>query len=206
MGECESPYNFKDVSKNWLYTKKKTYGYKERNEEKRQEFQNAIKDIPPEKLVYLDESGIDDNETYPYGWGPKGSRVYGMKNGNRRKRLSIIGTLNQKKIKAPFVFEGSCNRQVFEVYLDKVLIPCLEPGQTVVLDNASFHKGGNIINKLKKIGVHVLYLPAYSPDFNPIENYWSPIKHWMRKQLSLTGGDLYKAADLVFNNSVNFND
>lgn len=152
----------------------------------------------PESLVYLDESGIDDNEVYSYGWGPKGTRVYGMKNGDRQKRLSIVAALNQKVIKAPLVFEGSCNRKVFEVYVEKVLIAELKPGQTVILDNASFHKGGRIIEMIESVQCQVLYLPAYSPDFNPIENHWASIKNTMRKYLPLCDRDLYKSAEFAF--------
>ena len=130
--------------------------------------------------------------------GLKGSRVYGMKNGDRQKRLSIVAALNQKAIKAPLVFEGSCNRKVFEIYVEKVLIPELKPGQTVILDNASFHKGGRIIEMIESVQCQVLYLPAYSPDFNPIENHRASIKNTMRKHLPLCDRDLYKAAEIAF--------
>ena len=115
----------------------------------RAQFVTEIATKDPESLVYLDESGIDDNEVYAYGWSPKGSRVYAMKNGDRQKRLSIVAALNQKAIKAPLVFEGSCTRKVFEVYVKKVLTPELTSGQTVILDNASFHKGGRIIEMIE---------------------------------------------------------
>ena len=164
----------------------------------RVQFVTEVATKDPESLVYLDESGIDDNEVYAYGWSPKGSRVYGMKNGDRQKRLSIVAALNQKTIKAPLVFEGSCNRKVFEVYVEKVLIPELIPGQTVILDNASFHKGGRIIEMIEAAECKVLYLPPYSPDFNPIENHWAALKNTMRKNLPLCERDLYKAAQIAF--------
>lgn len=119
-----------------------------------------------------------------------------MKSANRKKRLSIIGALNVQNFLAPFVFEGSCTRDVFELYLTKVLIPLLKPEQTVFLDNASFHKGGKIEKLISAAGAKIYYLPSYSPDFNPIEKCWSPIKSKIRKQLTL-GKDIYDAAELV---------
>lgn len=157
-----------------------------------------IEQKDPQTLIYLDETGIDDNEVYPYAWGPKGSRVYGMKHAERNRRLSIMSALHHKEIKAPFVFEGSCTRDVFEVYLEKVLVPELKPGQTIILDNASFHKGGRIVDLIKSADCEVLYLPPYSPDFNPIEHCWSPIKNRLRKHLQPHDRDLFKAAEITF--------
>nr|MBA3751520.1 IS630 family transposase [Candidatus Dependentiae bacterium] len=137
----------------------------------------TIKTKPIDSLIYLDESGIDDNEEYPYAWGKKGPRIYALKPGKRQKRLSIISALHKNTLKAPFVFEGSCNREVFETYLLKVLLPVLKPGQTIIMDNASFHKNGKIKALIESAGCDLLYLPAYSPDFNPIEHQWAPLKH-----------------------------
>lgn len=158
----------------------------------------TIKSIDPANLVYLDESGIDDNEVYPYGWQQKGYRVHAMKYGERTKRISVIGALIQKILCAPFVFEGSCTRPVFEVYLEKVLVPVLKPGNVVVMDNASFHKGGRIDKIIQSAGCSILYLPAYSPDFNPIEHLWFSVKHRIRCYLQNIKRDLYDAAIAVF--------
>ena len=85
----------------------------------------------PSTILYLDASGIDDNEVYTYGWGIKGNRIYGMKNAERQKRLSFISTIHGNKHIAPLVFEGTCDRRVFETYIEKVLLPVLKPGQTL---------------------------------------------------------------------------
>jgi transposase len=145
----------------------------------------------------LDEAGIDDNETYPYGWGPKGERVQGMKPSKRDKRTSIISALNQGVLEAPFVFEGYCSHAVFEAYVEKVLLPVLIPGQTVIMDNASFHKSKRIQHLIESKGCRLLYLPAYSPDLNPIEHYWHMIKSKMRAYLK-NDKNLYRAAQLAF--------
>ena len=83
---------------------------------------------------------------------------------------------------APFTVVGSCNRSVFEIWLETCLIPVLKPGQVVVMDNATFHKGGKIEQLIQQVGCQLLYLPAYSPDFNKIERCWSWLKSRIRKQ------------------------
>ncbi len=149
-------------------------------------------------MIYLDESGIDDNEEYPYAWGKKGSRIYAMKPSKKRKRLSIISALNQNSLQAAFVFEGSCNREIFESYLITVLLPTLKPGQTVIMDNVSFHKGGKIKKIIESAQCELLYLPTYSPDFNPIEHLWARVKNRIRHELPRNNRDLYKAAEYAF--------
>lgn len=148
----------------------------------------------------MDESGIDDNEAPSYAWGLQGQRVYGVKRGNRAKRLSIISSLNENQLQAPFVFEGYCNREVIHLYLEQVLIPTLKPGQTVIMDNASFHKSKKVKESIEKAHCKLLYLPAYSPDFNPIEHFWFALKNSMRKLLQQNGADLYEAATYAFQN------
>jgi transposase len=99
------------------------------------------------------------------------------------------------------VFEGSCTRLIFETYLKRVLIPELQPGQTVIMDNASFHKGGRIIELIEQAHCEVMYLPAYSPDLNPIEHQWTAIKNTMRTHLPHCNRDLYEAANHAFKNN-----
>ncbi len=93
----------------------------------------------------------------------------------------MIAALSQKKLIAPLSFEGSCNRQVFEKWLEEMLIPLLKPGQTIILDNATFHKSEKIRNLIENAECELKYLPPYSPDFNEIEHQWFPIKNRVRK-------------------------
>ena len=83
-----------------------------------------------------------------------------------------------------FTVEGSCNRTVFEIWLETCLIPTLKPGQIVIADNATFHKGGRIIQLIEAAGCQLKYLPPYSPDLNKIERCWSWLKSRIRKQLT----------------------
>jgi transposase len=161
--------------------KKKTYGYRERDEDKRREFRAKISQKKPEELVYIDESGMDNREDYGYGWNLKGRRFHDLKSGKRSIRVSIMSALCQGKLVAPLTFEGSCNRLVFEKWLAEKLLPKLKPGQTIILDNATFHKSQKISELIESVECEIQYLPPYSPDLNEIEHYWFPIKNRVRK-------------------------
>lgn len=146
----------------------------------------------------MDESGLNDNEVYEKAWGPKGPRIYGYKPGGKKVRHSMISALQNKKIIAPFIFEGSCNRAIFEIYLEKVLLPNLAAGSVIVMDNAAFHKGGNIAKLVNNAKCSILYLPAYSPDLNPIENWWFVIKNAVRYLISTTKKSFKNCIQSVF--------
>ena len=99
----------------------------------------------------------------------------------------MIATLSSSSnLFAPFVFSGSCDHEVFNTYLEKILLPKLEPETIVVLDNASFHKSSKIEHILSQKSCQAIFLPPYSPDLNPIENYWSPIKNDLKKRFRET--------------------
>lgn len=99
---------------------------------------------------------------------------------------------------SPFVFEGYANKDLFILYLEKVLIPNLKSGQVVVIDNASFHKGNIIKEVIESAGCSLIYLPPYSPDLNPIEHFWHAIKNTMRKNIEKTERCLFHAAEIAF--------
>ena len=104
-----------------------------------------------------------------------------MKSGKRSIRVSIMSALCQGKLVAPLTFEGTCNRLVFEKWLEEKLIPELKFGQTVILDNATSHQSQKIRELVESVGCEIQYLPPYSPDLNKIEHYWFPIKNTVRK-------------------------
>ena len=125
--------------------------------------------------------------------------MYGLKKAKKTQRLNIIAALNQSRIIAPFVFEGYCSREVFNTYAEKILIKELKPGQTVIMDNASFHKSSYLKSIIENAGCNLLYLPSYSPDFNPIKNRWPGIKDSFRKIMSKFEWNLFDCAQEVFN-------
>ena len=137
--------------------------------------------LDAEKLVYVDESGMNDNDFCPYAYSLIGHRHYEAHPGHYTKRISMIGGICNKKFQAPFMFEGHCNTATFEAYIEKVLALSLKPGMTVIIDNASFHKSAKIKKLIGDAGCELIFLPPYSPDLNPIEHYWHKIKTAIRK-------------------------
>jgi transposase len=172
--------------------------YVEQNIEKRKAFYRELEKKDPDTLIYLDESGIDGNEVPPRGYAPRGKRCYAHKAGKSGKRVSFIAALHGKTLFAPMTFEGNCDRSLFETWLEKILLPELKPGQTVILDNASWHKGGRIEAIITRAKCFLLYLAPYSPEDNPIEKVWSVIKNNIRKHMTYFY-DLHQAVNYTFN-------
>lgn len=136
-----------------------------------------------EQIVYADEAGMDNRDGYNYGYSLKGERIHALKSGRRSGRVNMIAALCGQQLLAPFTIVGVCNRTVFETWLKTCLIPVLKPGQKLVIDNATFHKGERIDQLIKAAGCEIWYLPPYSPDLNKIERCWSWLKSRLRKQL-----------------------
>jgi transposase len=102
------------------------------------------------------------------------------------KTTTFVAGLRSRGIAAPFVLDGPINRIAFETYVDKVLVPELEPGDIVIMDNLSSHKGPRVREMIEATGAHLRYLPPYSPDFNPIENAFAKLKAMLRKAAART--------------------
>ena len=175
---------------------KKTFHYAEAKKEKQQLFVEEMKDVDPADIVYSDETGIDDNEVPPKGWAPRGERLHAKRRGIRTARLNITAALNQGKLFAPFIFEGYSNASTFETYVEKVLVPELRPGMVIVIDNARFHKSAKAEQLIKDAGCRLVFLPPYSPEFNPIEHWWSAIKVNIKRAAELIN-NFYDAATQV---------
>lgn len=149
----------------------------------RDNFLKKLSHIDPETVVFLDEFGFDTHQKHEYGWSQKGKKIYADKHGGKGDRINTIACLNHNRsLFASFIFQGSCDKNVFDIYIEKILLPTLRAGTTVVLDNASFHKNSNIEKLLERKSCKALYLPAYSPDLNPIEESWSPLKNDLKKR------------------------
>ncbi len=131
-----------------------------------------------ERLVYVDEAGIDNTIDYPYGYCLKGERFEATKLGYKTERISMMsGWCSQGGIVAPMVFEGYCNGNLFCQWLKEFLLPELLPDQIVIIDNASFHPESRIEKLVKEARCQVIFLPAYSPDLNKIEKFWARLKN-----------------------------
>lgn len=150
----------------------------------REEYQKILNQIPKENLIYLDESGFDLNMKKEYGWKIRGKRLYDNKSGNRKnKRITVISAYSNKtkQLISPMYFEGNTDTEIFNQWIVEFLIPELKPNQTIIMDNAAFHKSQRTIEIIKSANCNILYLPPYSPDFNPIEQKWGHVKNSVKK-------------------------
>jgi transposase len=122
----------------------------------------------------------------PRGRAPKGERLRaGVPHGHWKTSTFVAG-LRLDGIAAPFVLDGPINRDAFQAYVDQVLVPELRPGDVVVMDNLSSHKGPAVRRAIEAARANLLYLPPYSPDFNPIENAFAKLKALLRKAAERT--------------------
>lgn len=145
-------------------------------------FLEKVRDIPPENLLYLDESGIDFQNHRPYARAARGQKVeFPVCGAKPHARVSLIAAFHQGVLKAPMRFEGHADTDVFNAWVKHCLLPELRPGLSVVLDNASFHKSPKTKQMIQQAGCTLLPLPSYSPDFNPIEHQWHTIKSRLRE-------------------------
>jgi len=110
--------------------------------------------------------------------------------------------LKEGQLLAPLTFVGSCNRNLFETWLKNCLLPQLEPGDIIIIDNASFHQGESIKEIVEAAGCEIWYLPPYSPDLNKIENWWAVLKTWMKQRLG-EFGTVRECVDSAFRNCPN---
>ena len=113
------------------------------------------------------------------------------------KTTTFVAGLRSAGMVAPFVIDGPINREAFETYVEKVLVPELAPGDVVVMDNLSSHKGPRVRLLIETAGANLLYLPPYSPDFNPIENAFAKLKANLRKAAERTVGGLWDAVGRI---------
>ena len=132
-------------------------------------------------VVFVDEMGTNTSLSPLYGWAKKGERAYCSVPRNRGKNTTLLSSMSVEGIGPSLAAEGATNREVFETYLERVLAPTLRRGQVVVMDNLTAHKGERIRELIEQRGCELLYLPPYSPDFNPIEEAFAKIKGLLRK-------------------------
>jgi transposase len=132
------------------------------------------------------------------GWGPRGQRLKALVPFGHWKTMTFLAALRHDRIDAPWVVDGPINGELFRLYVAKVLIPTLEQGDIVVLDNLGSHKGRAVRNAIKAAGAHLIFLPPYSPDLNPIEQVFAKLKHMMRKAGERTFENTWRRAGAIF--------
>lgn len=141
----------------------------------------VISSIDSARFVFVDECSTNTSLAPLYGWARRGERVHQKAPRNWGKNVTLLSSIGKERgMGASLVVEGSTNAAVFETYLREVLCPTLEEGQVVVMDNLSAHKGGRVRELIEGRGCELVYLPPYSPDFNPIEQAFSKLKGYLR--------------------------
>ena len=146
----------------------------------------AQPDLDPARLVFLDETGTTTNMARLRGRAKRGARLVGLVPWGHWKVLTFLAGLRQDGITAPFVIDRAMTRAIFLEYLRQCLVPTLAPGEIVVMDNLPAHKGEAVRQIIEAAGAELRYLPAYSPDLNPIEPCWSKLKSRLRAKAART--------------------
>ena len=149
--------------------------------------------MDPAKLIFLDESGAKTNLTRRCGRALKGQRVHAHTPHGRWQTTTMMSSIRLDGTTACMALEGTTDTESFRAYVEMVLVPTLRPGDLVVMDNLSPHKSDPTLALINQAGAQVLFLPAYSPDFNPIEKMWSKVKALLRAREARTPAELVKA-------------
>ena len=189
--------------RNLICRVKKSLAAAERVEADRQAFRHRVARLDRRRLVFTDETGFHLALTRAYGRAARGERVGERVPRNHGKGVSLIGSLGLRGLLAPLSIEGAVDTVVFDSYVEKVLISQLRPKDTLLLDNLPVHQASQVEEAVASVKAQVLWLPAYSPDFSPIENCWSKIKTLVRgcrprtpKELNVALADALKAVTL----------
>ena len=160
---------------------------------KRATFRGRAAGIDPGRWVFLDETGVNTAMSRLYGRARRGARLVGKVPQAHWQMTTLVAGIRADGVVAPFALKGAMDAPTFEAYVEQVLVPCLRPGDIVVLDRLSAHRGGAVARAVRRAGAGVWYLPPYSPDYNPIENIWAKVKGALRKAAARTQEALYEA-------------
>ncbi len=151
-------------------------------------------ELDAERLVFVDEMGTNTSLAPLLAWSRRGERARLSVPRNRGKNTTLLASLTSGGMGPCLAVVGGTTKEVFEAYVERVLAPALRPGQVVVMDNLAAHKGEEVRELIEERGCELLFLPAYSPDYNPIEEAFSKIKALLRKAQARTREALIEAA------------
>jgi transposase len=146
----------------------------------RQDYREQIRDIRPEDLIFIDETGVNLMMVRLYARALKGERAIGERPYQQGNNITLIGAMSLNGIVAALSLDGGINGDVFKYFVEHILVPNLWMGACVVMDNLSSHGVDGIRELIEAAGATLVYLSPYSPDFNPIENCWSKVKEFLR--------------------------
>lgn len=137
--------------------------------------------LNPGRLLFIDETGTSTKMTRLRGRAPRGERLVGKVPYGHWKTTTFVAALRSTALTAPCVIDGPMNGNAFLAYVEQILVPTLRPGDIVVLDNLGAHKVPGVRETIEAAGAILMYLPPYSPDFNPIEQLFAKLKALLRK-------------------------
>jgi transposase len=181
----------------WLDARKKTAHAAEQDRpdvlKRRQTWFDGQTDLDPERLVFIDETWASTNMARTHGRSPRGERLRMSVPHGHWKTTTLVAGLGARGVVAPWVLDGPMNGDAFETYVRKVLVLELKRGDIVVMDNLSSHKRPEVRTSIEAAGARLLYLPPYSPDFNPIEKAFAKLKALLRKAAERTVDGLWRA-------------
>ena len=155
-------------------------------------------DLDPDRLVFLDETAATTTMARRYGRAPRGERCRLPVPLGHRRTTTVTAALRTTGLVATAMFEGATNGRRFRDYVARTLVPTLRPGDIVVLDNLRVHKVAGVREAVEAAGAHLLFLPPYSPDFNPIEQVFAKLKALLRSAAARTVTDLHQAIQHAF--------
>ena len=148
---------------------------------RRQAWRDSQPGLDPDRLVFIDETWAKTNMARTHGWAPRGERLRMAVPHGHWNTTTFLAGLTRHGMISPFVINGAIDRDAFEAYVKEGLVPELRPGDIVVMDNLSSHKGPKVRKMIEDTGAQLLFLPPYSPDFNPIELAFAKLKARLRK-------------------------
>ena len=151
-------------------------------------------DLPSERLIFIDESGLSTKMARLRGWAPKGERCSAAIPHGHWKTITFVGGLTLNGFVAPMLLDGPMDGECFLAWVEQMFVPVLKRGDIVVMDNLPAHKVAGVRQAIEKKGAELRYLPPYSPDFNPIENGFAKLKAHVRKTAARTIDALETAA------------
>jgi transposase len=151
-------------------------------------------ELAPERLIFIDESGLSTKMARLRGWAAKGRRCRAAIPHGHWKTITFVGGLTLNGFVAPMLLDGPMDGECFLAWVEQMLAPTLRPGDLVVMDNLPAHKVAGVRQAIERRGARLLYLPPYSPDFNPIENAFAKLKAHVRKAAARTFDALEIAA------------
>jgi len=149
-------------------------------------------DLDPHTLVFIDETGANTKMARLHGRAPRGERLRAAIPHGHWKTTTFVGALRLTGMTAPMVLDGPMTGEWFLAYTEQVLVPTLRSGDVVILDNLPAHKGTAVRAAVEAAGATLLFLPPYSPDFNPIENAFAKLKTLLRKAAARTIDQLWR--------------